>query len=297
VVLHDDASTDSSVSIAREIASRFPSLVRITQNPVRLGVVENFEKAIEATRGDVVFLSDQDDFWLPNRLESMMRPFHENDQVGLVYCNAQIADASLRPIGGTVFASRQNIGVQNNRPARELVRGVDIGIGGCTMAFRARLKPFVLPIARSWAHDHWIAFIAHALMDVSPVPEPLMYYRRHERNSGFDFDLDGAWWKSWLKGARTTGLGTYSSETERWQDMVERLNLIAGGDLPPTSREKIRPFVTESQRRLEFARTRESLKRKARRERISTGLRLLFRGDYHFYVHGLRSFGKDLVVR
>ncbi len=296
IVVCDDGSTDATVGIAQDIAGKSET-VRIIQNPSRLGFVKNFERAVRQTTGDVIFLSDQDDFWFPPRIETMMAPFLESPRVGLVYCDAQLTDASLRPIRGTVFGCRKDIGIQKSRSAHELVRGVDIGISGCMMAFRSSLKEYVLPISDSWGHDHWIVFLSHALMEVRPLPETLMYYRRHEQNYGFDADLDGAPWKRWLLGARATGLGRYSAETERWQSMVERLKEVRTRPMLPENAWKIDEFVREAGQRLEFARAREGLKRKPRYQRISTGLRLLLKGDYHFYVHGLRSFGKDLLAR
>jgi glycosyltransferase involved in cell wall biosynthesis len=297
VVLCDDGSTDATFRIARDVSIKSETVVRIVRNPQRLGFVKNFEQAVAQTTGDVVFLSDQDDFWLPRRMETMLAPFRENLRVGLVYCDAQLTDGSLRPVRGTVFGCRKDIGIENARSAHELVRGADIGISGCMMAFRSSLKEFVLPISGAWGHDHWIVFIAHALMDVRPVPEALMYYRRHERNSGFDPNLDGARWKGWVIGAKTTELGRYSAETARWESMIERLRQVRGKALPLHETAKLDEFLREAEQRLEFARTREGLKRKARHRRVSTGLRLLLRGDYHFYVHGLRSFCKDLLAR
>ena len=296
IIVCDDGSTDATLGIVEGIANKSKT-VRIIQNPSRLGFVKNFERAVQQTTGDVIFLSDQDDFWLPQRIETMMAPFLESPRVGLVYCDAQLTDASLRPIRGTVFGCRKDIGIQNSRSARELVRGVDIGISGCMMAFRSSLKEYVLPISDSWGHDHWIVFISHALMEVRPLPETLMYYRRHERNHGFDANLDGAPWKGWLLGAKATGLGRYSAETERWQSMIDRLKEVRTRAMPLDNAAKIDEFVREAEQRLEFARAREGLKRKARYQRVSTGLRLLLRGDYHFYVHGLRSFSKDLLAR
>jgi hypothetical protein len=167
------------------------------------------------------------------------------------------------------------------------------------MAMRTTLKPFVLPIQEVWgAHDHWIIFIAHALDGVRAIDEPLMLYRRHERNvrEAHTRTLDGQWWREWQFGIRSRGLERYTLEARRWETMTLHLKAIEGRGVPEGVRANLAAFIRESERRLEFARARERVKRDRRSRRLLPMLRLLVRGDYHFYVHGLRSFGKDLLM-
>jgi len=295
VIVCDDRSTDGTLRIARKVAANSPGKVRIIENERNLGYIKNFESAISRTTGDIIFLCDQDDYWLPDRVEKMLGPFSKSEKVGLVYCDAVLTDEVLHPTGRTVFGARGGMALESARSARQLVHGVDIGICGCMMAFRASLKPYVLPISPYWGHDHWIAFIAHAVFGVEVIDSPLVYYRRHRRNSGADPALDGGAWKGWLRPASSPEAATYAKETRRWEDMVERLrqlrSLAATADFP-----KLDEFILESKLRLEFARGRECLKRLPRQARIWPGIQLLFKGDYHFYVHGLRSFCKDLLM-
>ena len=295
LVLYDDGSTDDTVERAGAVAAGGSLSPRVFRNSQRLGYVKNFERAISEARGEVIFLCDQDDYWLPDRVEKMLGPFSKSEKVGLVYCDAVLTDEVLHPTGRTVFGARGGMALESARSARQLVHGVDIGICGCMMAFRASLKPYVLPISPYWGHDHWIAFIAHAVFGVEVIDSPLVYYRRHRRNSGADPALDGGAWKGWLRPASSPEAATYAKETRRWEDMVERLrqlrSLAATADFP-----KLDEFILESKLRLEFARGRECLKRLPRQARIWPGIQLLFKGDYHFYVHGLRSFCKDLLM-
>lgn len=321
VIVCDDGSADETLSIVGKIAARHPSRVRVVQNPRRLGVIKNFESAIAQATGEIIFLSDQDDVWLKDRIARMLIPFAASSETTLVYCDARLVDQDLRPLGPSVFEARDEMRLATRHAARDVIRGVDLGVLGSMMAMRATLRPFVLPIEEVWgAHDHWIIFIAHALAGVRAVDETLMYYRRHERNvrERYSRTLDGEWRREWKLGVRSRDIEEYTVEARRWEIMTSHLQAIAacsGGvltagrtssgvsvaenrqsSLPESARETLPAFIRESERRLEFARARERVKRDRRSRRLLPMLRLLVRGDYHFYVHGLRSFGKDLLM-
>jgi len=309
VIVSDDGSADETLSIVGKIAAEHPSIVRVVQNPRRLGVIKNFEFAIARATGEIIFLSDQDDVWLENRIERMLLPFAANPDTCLVYCDARLVDQDLQPLGRSVFEAHGEMRLATRHAARDVIRGVDLAVLGSMMALRATLKPFVLPIEEVWgAHDHWIIFIAHALAGVRAVDEPLMLYRRHERNvrEAYSRTLDGQWWREWKFGVRNRDIDDYTIEARRWETMTSHLKAIDEGSggppenrpsrLPDSARETLTAFICESERRLEFARARECVKRDRRSRRLLPMLRLLVRGDYHFYVHGLRSFGKDLLM-
>jgi glycosyltransferase involved in cell wall biosynthesis len=298
VIVSDDGSQDQTLEIVRRIANQHPSVVRLVKTPGRLGYAKNFEFAIQRATGDIIFLSDQDDVWLDHKVERMLAAFAESERVAVVYCDAQLVDGELRPLGRSVFQSRASMRLATRRLALELVHGVDIGVLGSMMALRASLRAWVLPIEEVWGHDHWIVFIAHAMAEVRAVGEPpLMYYRRHHGNTGFDINLDGGKWKDWMIGASIRGIEPYVRETHRWRVMVDRLKWLKASGASAHNEATLDEFIWESERRLEFTKARESLKRRTRPRRVKSSLRLLLHGDYHFYVHGFRSFCKDLLMR
>ena len=297
VIVSDDGSGDQTLELVGRIANQHPSVVRLVKTPGRLGYAKNFEFAIQQATGDFIFLSDQDDVWLENKVERMLAAFAESERVAVVYCDAQLVDGNLRPLGRTVFQSRAGMRLAARRLAPDLVHGVDIGVLGSMMALRASFKTSVLPIEEIWGHDHWIVFIAHAVAEVRAVDEPLMYYRRHAGNTGFDVNLDRGKLKEWMIGASMRGIEPYVHETQRWQLMIDRLKWLKASSVSAHDGATLDEFIGESERRLEFTKARESLKRRTRPRRVKSSLRLLLHGDYHSYVHGLRSFCKDLLMR
>jgi len=71
VVVCDDGSTDATLQILDEFQETAPFPVRIYRNGTRLGPTKNFEKAIKLCSGNVIALSDQDDVWMPHKLERL----------------------------------------------------------------------------------------------------------------------------------------------------------------------------------------------------------------------------------
>lgn len=301
IILCDDGSTDATVEIAEKIAHHHPDRIRIFRNERRLGYLRNFEAAINRTRGDVVFLSDQDDFWFPNKAAVMLRPFAEDSEVVLVYSDAELTDRELRPTGRTVFDRRKGIQRCKGLTLRQLSRAVPFN--GPMVAFHSRLKPYVIPIcplSTQWGHDHWIGFIAYAIGNIEVIDHPLVYYRRHGKNAGGDSELDGGLFHQWKSVKRVysgeKGGIEYRDRRRGWEDMVGRLLQIRNTGSPLKYPARLDKLLKESELCLQFAQAREALKKNNRSARIGGALRLLFEGSYHRHARGAKSLIQDLVI-
>jgi hypothetical protein len=66
--------------------------------PIISRVKYNFEKALTFANGDYIFFSDQDDEWLPNKLEKQVKFFEDSkdNKLGLVSCGANLINNSLK---------------------------------------------------------------------------------------------------------------------------------------------------------------------------------------------------------
>ena len=76
LIVTDDCSTDNTVDIVREFAKTvsFPVVVHI--NEKKVGYTQNFSRALSLCSGDIVFLSDQDDVWLSNKVDNVVNVFN-----------------------------------------------------------------------------------------------------------------------------------------------------------------------------------------------------------------------------
>src|SRR3546814_6979697 len=80
VVIVDDGSKDDTLD---RVASFNDPRVRVLRNGRNRGVDLTFERALGEARGDIIFLSDQDDFWYPNKVETVLRAFRDRKSTRL----------------------------------------------------------------------------------------------------------------------------------------------------------------------------------------------------------------------
>lgn len=176
VVISDDGSTDGTLSVINKMNDsrikiyhyRQPSK---TKHPHEY-VCRNFENALKHTNGDYIFLSDQDDIWMPNKVEVCMKDLETND---LVLHDFMHIDES-----GNVIKSLHYNG--RFRPKNYLMRrGIHFG---CAMAFRKGVLDYVLPFPKHLLlHDYWIGIMAESLGRFYFEETPLLKYRIHQQNT------------------------------------------------------------------------------------------------------------------
>lgn len=181
LIICDDGSNDGTRAILADYARLFPDTVHVHENETNLGVVKNFEKAIQLTTGDVIALSDQDDVWELDKLERQLVALKVHG-ADLVFHNAAVVSASLErrtDFWGTLTPPYSHGHLRDPRCGLiELVhRNV---VQGASMMFRASLKNFITPIPRFWFYDRYIAVMAVLLGTVYDLNMELLRYRQHE---------------------------------------------------------------------------------------------------------------------
>lgn len=173
VVIVDDASTDDTVT---KIKSLDDSRIRLLRNEENAGVQATFERAIRASSGEILFLSDQDDIWAPQKVERILEAFRSHPDVMLVVTDSTLIDENGTPTSSSYFAGR---GKFHSGLWVNLVRNRFLG---CAMTFRAELLSDILPFPqqREVLHDIWIgirtSLSGHRTLYID---EPLVLYRRH----------------------------------------------------------------------------------------------------------------------
>lgn len=184
LVISDDRSSDSTLSVINSFrgAASFP--VRVSVNDQTIGSTRNFEQAISLCGGDIIALADQDDVWLPNKLASLEAEFRKDARIGLVFSDAEVVDQELRPTGRRMwaevgFCEREKHLVKHGRALDVFLPGWSVT--GATMAFRSSFRQLLLPIPTNlpMIHDGWIALILAAVSKVRFIDAPLILYRQH----------------------------------------------------------------------------------------------------------------------
>ena len=176
LVVCDDGSHDRTVEILQGFVSRAPFPVHVCVNEFRLGVVANFHKAIQLCKGDLFAFSDQDDVWLPHKLESAERLIRESvDPPTTLYCSRlKYVHSALEDIAISSFPAQ--IGFHN--------AAVENIATGCSVVFGAEIRRRFLCAApeNMIMHDWWAYLIATAYGEVVFDPEPGVLYRQHGQN-------------------------------------------------------------------------------------------------------------------
>ena len=172
LLVQDDGASDETVEILR---SYDDPRIQLVANERNLGVIATFERCLVRARHDIVFLADQDDEWLPGKIDAMVARFADPHVTGVV-TEALIVDGDDAVTGESYFAHvHSGPGVLHNFVKNSYL--------GCCMAVRRHVLAVALPVPRSVrTHDGWIGITADMMGEVVFLPTPYVRYRRHGGN-------------------------------------------------------------------------------------------------------------------
>jgi glycosyltransferase involved in cell wall biosynthesis len=187
VVVSDDASTDRTLEIVDYVWRALPDAPRLVvlPNKTALGVTAHFEQAVSACEGDLIALSDQDDVWVPGRLEAVIAKFESRPGLELLFSDARLVTETGKPLGASLFEA-----LEISAADLEAMRSGDAFatllrrnlVTGATTVFRRSLLEDAAPFESDWVHDEWLAIIAAARGEIDWIPEQLIDYRQHGAN-------------------------------------------------------------------------------------------------------------------
>ena len=173
IVVSDDGSTDKTLDVVRSFDAQN---IHIYINKGDHGYTPNFENALRNAHGDYIFLSDQDDIWMPDKVEACMKYLKVND---FVVSDALIVDGDNKPLFDSFCEQRKSkFGFLNT-----LIR---FSYLGCCFAFRRKVLSKALPFPKNHilcTHDNWLALVSTAFYKSAFIPLPLIRYRRYGGNA------------------------------------------------------------------------------------------------------------------
>lgn len=172
LVISDDGSRDKTIEIIKSFKD---DRIKLIEGPKK-GLKQNFNNAIEHTIGEYIFLTDQDDIWMPNKVNTVLDAFKNSNYI-LVQHDAIVIDEN-EDIMFESFAEHRKVktGIIKN-----LIKN---SYHGCCIAFKKELKEKILPIPDNvYLHDQWIGMIAEVEGKTFFINDKLMKYRRHLNNS------------------------------------------------------------------------------------------------------------------
>jgi glycosyltransferase involved in cell wall biosynthesis len=186
--IRDDGSSDDTPAIASQFAREFPDRIFVfPSDRTRLGVNSNFSYLMEHVESDYVMFGDQDDVWLPEKVEKSLQCMqalearHGAEIPLLIHTDLRVVDADLDELDPSVW----HYGYHNPAFSQELNRLlVQNMVFGCSILINARLKGLAMPIPDEVVqYDWWLALVSVCLGRVGYISDPTALYRQHGENS------------------------------------------------------------------------------------------------------------------
>ena len=163
---------------SKHFETRHPSLLA---QPRNIGSARNFEHALRHCSGELIALCDQDDIWLPRRLEASETFLLQHPDAAFVFTDGQRIDEAGKRLAETLWQS-----FHFDRVLQQQMVSGDYTvllrhrfITGASITLRAELLRHVLPFPDAWVHDEWLAAVTPFFAEIGMLPEQLIQYRSH----------------------------------------------------------------------------------------------------------------------
>lgn len=291
LIICDDLSKDATIEIIEDFAKNSPFEVKLFRNEKNLGSTKNFEKAISLCTGDIIFLSDQDDIWLPEKIAKIEEIFLENAEVGLIFSNAEIIDEKDQTLHQNLLSLTFGK-EERDRDFFEILVRQNV-ITGATLAFRSKFRKDFIPIPNDLVmiHDGWISLVIASKAKVYLLDENLIKYRKHENQQ------IGVVYKTGNENRQEEFSASIEQRKLYIKNMEKMLEIFPKFPIfePRINeiKEIIKQAIVEKKELLEHHKARLNLP-KNKLKRLSPIFRELKTKRYHTFSNGVKSAIKDL---
>ena len=184
LIISDDCSTDNTVSILKKY-EKLDSRVKIYCQEKNLGYVKNFEFLLKQVENNLFMLSDQDDVWLPEKVEKSIKILNEQE-VDFVFGDLEVVDSNLNTIYNS-FGDYMLL----NRKIKKYIDSYKVNylyncVTGCTILSKKEYIKYMLPFptfSKYLVHDHWMGLmVAINGGKLAYLEEKYIKYRQHGKN-------------------------------------------------------------------------------------------------------------------
>ncbi len=187
ITVRDDGSSDETVDLLHRWAEAHPNKMTIYAEENK-GCLQSFATLMTlAPQADYIMFADQDDVWLPNKIQHAIDAIHEAEESypdrPIVVCtDLTVVDKDLQLLAPSMWKYA-------NLPAKLLASTDYLNIfncaTGCTMLFNQRALQASVPLNTKYAvmHDYWVALCTkHAGGYIIPLEQSDILYRQHGEN-------------------------------------------------------------------------------------------------------------------
>lgn len=179
--IRDDGSTDNTVNIIKKYCSldnRIIFLNKDSRNNV--GVVHSFMDLLKNIEADYYMFSDQDDFWLKNKISDTLKVMLSSDSNNIPIC----VHTNYSTVDSKLHLKNNNVNRKTFSKFEELL--FCNCIVGCTMMINNKLRQLInfgdFNYSQIYMHDWWMGLIASEFGKVLYLKKSTMLYRQHNNN-------------------------------------------------------------------------------------------------------------------
>ncbi len=190
LIICDDGSSDETKEIIQDYQKKYPQ-IHFYENKENLGYKLNFKKAMDLCCGDYIFLCDQDDIWMEDKVEKMINKIKENPKIQVLASSFVYINQVDEEIETTLDSGKSN----NNLYLKPVKEGDCVPVSfeeyynhnyfqGCSLLLKKEIKNKVVNhFSIRVAHDYLINFTAAKEEEMYFWNVPLFKYRLHENNT------------------------------------------------------------------------------------------------------------------
>ncbi len=183
IIISDDCSKDSTREILKEYEKK-DNRIKLYMQPQNIGVVKGIEFLLEKVENKYFMLADQDDVWLPEKIEKSVEKI-ESEKADLVFGDLEVVDEKLN----TIYPSFGDF-MLLNRKINKYIGNYKVNylyncVTGCTVLAKKELIKKILPLpveSKYLIHDYWIGLVASLNGKLAYIPERYIKYRQHGNN-------------------------------------------------------------------------------------------------------------------
>lgn len=186
LLVRDDGSSDETREIISEYAAKDERIIRINDDLGNLGAARSFMRLIENSTAPIFMLADQDDVWLPKKIESSrqkideMTEKHGEDVPLMVFTDLKVVDEKLNEIAASMW-QYQRLDPDISSDWRTLL--AQNVVTGCTIIANRSAADAALPFTLTdMMHDHWLAANTARRGHIHNLREATVLYRQHAVN-------------------------------------------------------------------------------------------------------------------
>ncbi len=184
IIIQDDASTDRTWEIIQRYKKKFP-IIKSFRNEKNIGYSFNFRKALFRSSGDYIALSDQDDIWLPNKIEMQLNKIKDK----------------LLSVSQSIIINQDGKETESFKVYNPYISIEELifhhAISGHQCMINRKMLSYISRIDVEIAHDYMISLIGYAFSSVAITTNIGQKWRRHTSTSTGTFKIIEI--NNWLK--------------------------------------------------------------------------------------------------